>query len=99
MSCISTLVMCPGFWLEDIVAPCSSISAPPMCSQATFFNMWRLPPQYSSFEEAHPTPLACPKGSTSLGDASMDYDLYGGSATSAIHESPIIKAAHGDIIS
>ena len=98
MSCISTLVMCPGFWLEDIVAPCSTISAPPMCSQATFFNMWRLPPQYTSYEETHPVPLACPKGATSLADASADYDLYGSGATSALQGSPIEKAANGDAI-
>jgi hypothetical protein len=93
MSCISTLVMCPGFWLEDVVAPCSTVSAPPMCSQAVFFNMWRLPPQYSTYEDSHPVPLACPKAAASLGDAGADYGLYGSDASSALQDSPILRAA------
>lgn len=80
--CISTLIMCPGFWVEDIMGPCQTISVPPMCSMAVYWNLWRLPPQYTSFEDSEPAALECPKTDISFGaDASSDFDLYDTSAT------------------
>ena len=32
-----------------------------MCTQASFANTWRMPPQYASFDEAHPFPAKCPE--------------------------------------
>lgn len=58
--CILPLIMCPGFWLGDVVGSCSFVSVPPVCSQAFFFNLWRLPPQYNSYDEANPFPQDCP---------------------------------------
>lgn len=58
--CILPLIMCPGFWLGDVVGSCSFVSVPPVCSQAFFFNLWRLPPQYKTFDEANPFPQDCP---------------------------------------
>lgn len=43
--CILTLVACPGFWIDDIIGPCMSISAPPLCSFALFTNLAKVPPQ------------------------------------------------------
>lgn len=39
-SCIATLVMCPGFWIDDIGGDCMAAAVPPMCSQAIFLQ-WR----------------------------------------------------------
>merc|ERR1712137_431957 len=80
--CVSTLVACPGFWLEDIMGQCSTVSVPPQCSFALFLNSWLAPPQYESFEESEGKALECP--STDLGldstDASKAFDLYDTSA-------------------
>ena len=37
------------------------VSAPPMCTQAFFWMLWKLPPQYVNFDEAHPFPKDCPR--------------------------------------
>lgn len=84
--CIMPLVMCPGFWVEDIIGTCSMVSVPPLCTQAFFFNLWRLPPQYAGIDEAQPYPRECP--STAEQDASQDPSLY---EVSALPESPITK--------
>ena len=31
--CILPLVTCPGFWIDDIIGSCQTVSAPPMCTQ------------------------------------------------------------------
>ena len=75
--CILPLVMCPGFWMEDLIGSCSMVSVPPMCTQASFGNLWRLPPQYIDFNEANPYPRECPKTDTEFGmDAEEDPNLY-----------------------
>lgn len=91
--CISTLVMCPGFWIEDVLGPCQMVQAPPMCSMAVWWQFWRLPPQLVSFEEANPSPMECPK--TDVGfSADSDYGLYdSASALNAPTESPFLAAA------
>ncbi|CAK0810185.1 unnamed protein product, partial [Prorocentrum cordatum] len=58
--CILPLITCPGFWISDVAGPCSMVSAPPVCAQAFYWNTHRLPPQYSSFDEANPFPSDCP---------------------------------------
>eukprot|EP00927_Polykrikos_kofoidii_P047009 TRINITY_DN410_c0_g2_i1.p1 TRINITY_DN410_c0_g2~~TRINITY_DN410_c0_g2_i1.p1 ORF type:complete len:354 (+),score=18.05 TRINITY_DN410_c0_g2_i1:60-1064(+) len=52
--CILPLVMCPGFWIGDLLGTCKFVSVPPMCTQAFFWNLWRLPQQYETYDEAHP---------------------------------------------
>jgi len=75
--CILPLVMCPGFWMEDLIGSCSMVSVPPMCTQASFGNLWRLPPQYTDFNEANPFPRDCPQTDTEFGmDAEEDPNLY-----------------------
>ena len=75
--CILPLVMCPGFWMEDLIGNCSMVSVPPMCTQASFGNLWRLPPQYADFNEANPFPRDCPQTDTEFGmDAEEDPNLY-----------------------
>ena len=37
--CIIPLVMCPGFWIGDIIGTCTMVSVPPMCTQAFFWNL------------------------------------------------------------
>eukprot|EP00933_Yihiella_yeosuensis_P043514 TRINITY_DN38342_c0_g1_i1.p1 TRINITY_DN38342_c0_g1~~TRINITY_DN38342_c0_g1_i1.p1 ORF type:complete len:211 (+),score=27.85 TRINITY_DN38342_c0_g1_i1:85-633(+) len=76
--CILPLVTCPGFWIDDIIGSCQTISAPPMCTQASFHNVFRAPPQYVSFDEAHPYPRACPRGvpSDAAEAAESDFALY-----------------------
>merc|ERR1719428_2518215 len=73
--CILPLVMCPGFWMEDLMGSCSMVSVPPMCTQASFGNLWKLPPQYVTFDEAHPYPPKCPAEIVGL-DAADDLELY-----------------------
>jgi len=76
--CIVPLVMCPGFWIGDVIGPCQMISVPPSCTQAFYWNLWQLPPQYVNFDEANPFPDACPpadEGEDGL-DASDDPTLY-----------------------
>ena len=59
--CVLPLVMCPGFWVSDLLDSCSTVSVPPLCSQASFANTWRMPPQYASYDEANPFPSKCPE--------------------------------------
>ena len=48
-----------------------------MCTQASFGNLWRLPPQYTDFNEANPFPRDCPQTDTEFGmDAEEDPNLY-----------------------
>jgi len=86
--CVMPLVMCPGFWVEDILGTCSMVSVPPLCTQAFFFNLWRLPPQYSNMDEAHPYPADCP--SSLEADADQNPALYEAAPRAA---SPIMKEA------
>ena len=58
--CVSTLVLCPGFWLNDIIGACSMVSVPPLCTQAVFWNTGLAPPQYVNFDESHPFAAECP---------------------------------------
>merc|ERR1719426_467386 len=76
--CLQTLVMCPGFWVEDVLGPCQMVAPPPMCSMAIFWNVWLAPPQYISFEDSHPAPLECPSTDLSMEpvNAENDYGLY-----------------------
>jgi hypothetical protein len=96
--CVLPLVACPGFWMEDLMGSCSMVSVPPMCTQAYFFNMWKLPPQYVTFDEAHPYPAKCPKEIAGY-DASEDVELYDESPRSP---SPIMQevtaAARGPVL-
>lgn len=91
--CIIPLVTCPGFWIGDIIGSCSMVSVPPMCTQAFFWNLFQLPPQYVSFDEANPFPAECPK--TDVGNLGMDVvedpallDLV------KLPQSPILVEAH-----
>lgn len=89
--CVMPLIMCPGFWVGDIAGPCQSVAVPPQCTQAFFWNLWRLPPQYKTFDEANPFPRNCPSDvSDNSKDASDDTSLYDLPATPT---SPIIAAA------
>lgn len=74
--CILPLVMCPGFWIGDILGTCQFVSIPPLCTQAFFWNLWRLPPQFKQYDDANPFPQACPKEDTSGLDAADDPALY-----------------------
>lgn len=87
--CVLPLVMCPGFWMNDLLGGCSDVSAPPMCTQASFVNTWRLPPQYASYDEANPFAPDCPEAaSADASDAGLTlYDV------SPPPESPIERAA------
>lgn len=74
--CIIPLVMCPGFWVDDVIGTCSMVSVPPLCTQAFFANLWRLPPQYVDFDEAHPFPRDCPPVSATVQGEGGDLELY-----------------------
>jgi len=88
--CVIPLVTCPGFWINDIIGTCTLLSVPPMCTQAFFFNLFKLPPQYASFDEANPFPKDCPKTDLSGMDALEDPALYDEVVLPA---SPILVAA------
>ena len=45
--CLATSAMC-------------EVSVPPLCTVAFFWNVWRAPPQYQSFDDANPFPRECP---------------------------------------
>lgn len=72
--CILPLVLCPGFWIGDVIGQCEMVALPPMCTQAFFWNYGLLPPQYVSFNEGNPYPKKCPP-STKI-DSSDDPALY-----------------------
>jgi len=76
--CVVPLVMCPGFWISDVIGACQMISVPPSCTQAFFWNLWRLPPQYVTFDEADPFPRDCPHTDLEVDgiDAADDPALY-----------------------
>jgi len=86
--CVMPLVMCPGFWMDDLAGSCSLVSVPPMCTQASYLNLWRLPPQYVDFDEANPFPTECPLDSPDV--AADDVHLYD---EPQLTESPILKEA------
>jgi hypothetical protein len=87
--CVMPLVMCPGFWVNDLLDSCSSVSVPPLCSQAAFANVKRAPPQHASFDEANPFSATCPPA---LGGGARDeaLELYD---AASFPESPIEKEA------
>lgn len=58
--CLATLIACPGFWLQDIEGPCSSVSVPPFCSFSIFINQKIVPPQLTSYDQSHSFPSSCP---------------------------------------
>ena len=93
-SCVCLFVFGTGFrfWIADILGPCMMISVPPMCTQHFFWNVWLLPPQYSSFSEANGYPKECPTLDTGVGGEDMGEDpgLYD---PVEIAESPILAAA------
>merc|ERR1712187_135490 len=88
--CILPLVLCPGFWIGDISGTCSFVSVPPMCTQAFFWNVWRIPPQFQKYDEANPFPQDCPEASVDGLDAGDDIELYD---QKPLAESPIELAA------
>lgn len=83
--CILPLILCPGFWIGDVIGQCEMVSVPPMCTQAFFWNYGLLPPQYVSFSEANPKPTKCPK-SNDFEEAAL-YD------EGVLPISPILKEA------
>lgn len=72
--CILPLITCPGFWIGDLQGSCSMVSVPPMCTQAFYWDLFKLPPQYASLDEAEPFPAECPPTDTT--DASEDASLF-----------------------
>lgn len=59
-TCLSTLVACPGFWIDDLPSGCRNSAAPPACATAYFTKVFMAPPQIASYEDSHPTPISCP---------------------------------------
>jgi hypothetical protein len=86
--CILPLVLCPGFWIGDVIGQCEMVAPPPMCTQAHFWNYGLLPPQYVSFSDANPYPKRCPP--TSSIDGSEDPRLFD---DEVLPESPVVKEA------
>ena len=73
-TCVLPLVECPGLLVSDLLGGCSSVSVPPLCSQARFSNAKRLPPQLASVDEAHPFPAECPPSAAVSKEALELYD-------------------------
>ncbi|CDR95855.1 membrane protein, putative [Babesia bigemina] len=61
VQCIAALIACPGFWMDDIAVPCSNLSVPPFCSFSVFANHYRIPPQYTTYDQSHMYPEGCPQ--------------------------------------
>jgi len=72
--CVLPLVLCPGFWIGDMIGQCEMVAPPPMCTQAFFWNYALLPPQYASFSETHPYPKRCPPEAAGSADDPSLYD-------------------------
>ncbi|GFE53695.1 hypothetical protein BaOVIS_010990 [Babesia ovis] len=83
VQCLSTLIACPGFWMDDIAVPCSNISVPPFCSFSVYANYWRIPPQYTTYDQSHMYPEGCPQYNPNL-DAPRDLYEKRGPPESAI---------------
>lgn len=64
------------------------ISVPPVCTQAFYWNLWRLPPQYVTFDEAEPFPEDCPPPDT-------DEDGIDSSDDPALYDIPASISRHG----
>ena len=71
--------MCPGFWIDDVIGQCQDVAVPPQCTMAAYWNLWRAPPQYVSFEDSHGAPAEGPStldtGAAGL-DAGSEADLF-----------------------
>lgn len=91
--CLQTLVMCPGMWVDDIMGVCQDVSVPPMCSVAAYWNLWRAPPQYTTFEDANAPAADCPAPLTSAGglDAGLDSNLFQGATSVSSSETSMGK--------
>merc|ERR1712098_282571 len=85
------LVLCPGFWVGDVIGTCEFVSFPPLCTQTFFWKLWRLPPQYQLYDEANPFPQACPHEDMSGIDAADDPSLYDELGVES--QSPILEEA------
>merc|ERR1712224_470578 len=83
-NCISTLVACPGFWLDDVLQPCSLISVPPMCSQAFY---WRSPPPQLEDYADRGYPKDCPA------DSVLEPEAPAGAVPSPIDRAAAVAAA------
>jgi len=83
--CILPLVLCPGFWIGDVIGQCEMVAPPPMCTQAFFWNYGLLPPQYVSYDEGNPYPKKCPKEDDSDDSGLLDEGV--------LPISPILKEA------
>merc|ERR1712039_72487 len=95
--CVVPLIMCPGFWIGDIIGTCTMVSVPPMCTQAFFWMLWKLPPQYVNFDEANPFPRECPKSDFGDLDGIEDpalYDANAGLRANVGRTSPIMSEAY-----
>ncbi|ORM39678.1 uncharacterized protein BXIN_0114 [Babesia sp. Xinjiang] len=83
VQCIATLIACPGFWMDDIEIPCHNLSVPPFCSFSVFVNYFRIPPQYSTYDQSHLYPEGCPQYNPNI-DAPLDLYEKKGPPDSAI---------------
>jgi len=88
--CVLPLVLCPGFWVDDVFGSCEFVSVPPMCTMGFFWNLWKVPPQYRSYDEANPFPADCPDEEENGIDASGQISLYD---DVNVQISPIIRSA------
>merc|ERR1712232_116764 len=89
--CILPLVLCPGFWIDDVFGSCEFVSVQPMCTMGFYWNLWKIPPQYRDYEEANPFPSDCPEEEESGIGASDKISLYDDEFAG---ESPIISIAN-----
>lgn len=58
LHCVATLIACPGMWVDDLEDICTNVSAPPMCSFATYAKA--APAQVRSFDEGQSSSMNCP---------------------------------------
>lgn len=81
--CILPLILCPGFWIDDISDSCELVSVPPMCSMGYFWNLWKIPPQYADYEESDPYDVNCPDTEIGGFDSIQNHFLPDASQTSS----------------
>jgi len=91
--CVLPLVTCPGFWVDDIIGPCSMVSVPPMCAQAFFWMKWKIPPQLAGSDDVHGFEKECPEAIE--GDGAADAALFDSTGLGATRPTAALAGGSG----
>lgn len=91
--CVLPLVTCPGFWVDDIIGPCTMVSLPPVCAQAFFWMKWKIPPQLADNDDVHAFEKECPEALE--GDGAADAALFDSTGLGATRPTAALAGGSG----